>query len=124
MIVLEIPRAPETPNNFLGFHWRHRQRNSQLWQQEIHYALIQAGESPQQRQPFERAKVHIDRRSRGELDKDNLYGCVKPVIDALRYSNVLVDDSPQHLELDVTQSRSFKLPPRTLIEIEPLPVIP
>lgn len=120
MITLEIPRIPESPNNFLGFHWRHRDRNSKLWQMEIHYALM--GRRPPQ--PYERAKVHIDRRSRGELDKDNLYGCVKPVIDALRYSKVLVDDSPKHLELDVTQSRSFKLPPRTLIEIEPLPTTP
>lgn len=123
MITLEIPRIPESPNNFLGFHWRHRQRNSDLWQKEIHYALLAVGESPHHRQPFERAKVHIDRRSRGELDTDNLYGCVKPVVDALRYSNVLVDDNPQHLELVVTQQRSM-LPPRTLIEIQPLPATP
>jgi hypothetical protein len=116
--VLEIPRIPESPNNFLGFHWRHRQNNSKLWQQEVYFALRKGHLGPAL--PYPKARVHIERRSRGQLDPDNLVGCVKPIIDALRYALVLIDDSPDHLMLQVTQIRSFRLPPRTRIEIQPL----
>jgi len=120
MITLEIPRAPASPNNFLGKHWRFRYRNSQVWQQEVNVALLQAGHT--KRVPFQKARITIHRRGRRELDPDNLVGSVKPVIDALRYAQVLVDDSPAHLELEVTQSYSHKLPPRTLIKIQPINV--
>lgn len=119
MITLDIPRIPASPNQLLGAHWRHRHRNSQTWQDEIWFALHQAGYSTQ-RTPYARARVTIDRRSRGELDPDNLVGSVKPVIDALRYAHVLVDDSPKHLELVVTQLRDHRVPPRTLITIQAL----
>jgi hypothetical protein len=110
-----------SPNDLLGMHWRYRHKNSKLWQTEIHVTLHQQGGPPQA--PFGRARVCIERRSPGELDPDNLVGAVKPIIDALRYSHVLVDDSPAHLELVVTQVRSHKLPARTLIEIQPIEVI-
>lgn len=111
---------PASPNYFRGKHWRHRHRDSKMWNQEIYYAVHQA--RVHHDAPYEKVKVVIERRSRGELDPDNLYGSVKPVIDALRYAHVLVDDSPAHLELEVTQSYSHKLPPRTLIKIQPLNV--
>ena len=119
MITLEIPRIPPSPNTLLGTHWRYRHKNSALWQKEVWYALITAGYSPQ-RTPYPKARVTINRRSRQQLDPDNLVGCVKPVIDALRYAHVLLDDSPNHIELVVTQTRDRSLNPRTLIEIQPL----
>lgn len=118
MITLEIPRVPVSPNYLRGKHWRHRHRNSKVWNQEIYYAVHQA--RVHRDAPYERARVTIDRRGRGELDPDNLVACVKPVIDALRYAHVLVDDTAEHIELKVTQSLNRKLPPRTLIEIQPL----
>lgn len=118
MITLEIPRVPPSPNYLLGKHWRHRHRNSQVWRQEVWVALHQAGYS--QRTPYPKARVSIDRRAHRELDPDNLVGCMKPVIDALRYADVLVDDTSDHIELVVTQTLDRKLNPRTLIEIEPL----
>lgn len=120
MITLEIPRIPPSPNNLLGAHWRHRAKNSELWRQEVWLALYQSKAVPPA--PYPRAQVSIDRRSRGQLDPDNLVGSVKPVIDALRYAKVLLDDSPAHLELKVTQTQHSKLPPRTLIKIQPLNV--
>lgn len=121
MITLEIPRVPPSPNNLLGSHWRYRAKNSELWRTEIAVAVHQAGGPPAK--PYPRAKVTIDRRSRGELDPDNLVGSVKPVLDGLRYARVLVDDTPKHLELVVTQSRTCRNRPRTLIEIQPLETI-
>lgn len=120
MIQLEILRIPSSPNELLGQHWRYRKRNCDLWQKEIWYALITAGYSPQ-RIPYPRAKVTIHRKSHGELDPDNLVASVKPILDALRYACVLVDDSPKHLELIVTQARTPRASaPCTSIEIRPL----
>jgi hypothetical protein len=120
VIKLEIPRIPPSPNDLLGMHWRYRKKNCDLWQKEVWYALITAGYSPQ-RIPYPRAKVCIHRQSHGELDPDNLVACVKPILDALRYAHVLVDDSSKHLELVVTQARTPRASaPCTLIEIRPL----
>jgi hypothetical protein len=119
MITLEIPRIPPSPNALLGFHWRHRHRNSAVWQKEIVYALLTSGQ-PLQRLPYERARVTIHRQSRGELDPDNLVASTKPILDALRYARVLVDDSPKHLELVVTQARDHRVTPFTRIQIQPL----
>lgn len=122
MMLLEIPRIPPTPNDLLGCHWRHRQRNQKLWRDEVFYAMRAAGYLGE-RIAWKRAKVTIDRRSRGELDPDNLVACVKPIIDGLRYANVIENDTPQHLELVVTQERTRKLPPRTRIQVEPISTV-
>ena len=118
MITLEIPRVPPSPNDLLGYHWRYRTQNSKVWRDEVYYALRAAGSKP--RKPFLKARVEIDRRSRGVLDPDNLYGAMKPVIDGLRHAGVIEDDTPEHIELIVTQHREFKLPPRTLICVKPV----
>lgn len=119
MIRLRISRVPASPNELLGFHWRYRKKNCDLWQREVYYALVQAGH--RNLIPYGRAQVSIDRHSHGELDPDNLIGSVKPILDALRYAHVLVDDSPAHLVLKVTQRRCpRKAAPQTLIEIQPL----
>lgn len=85
-----------------------------MWKDEIWYAILQSRPSGM---PFAKAKVSIDRRSRGRLDPDNLVSSMKPVIDALRHAHVLVNDSADHIELTVTQSPTRRLSPRTLIEI-------
>ena len=113
-MIIEIPRVPSSPNYLRGKHWRVRHRETKLWRDEVFYAVKQAALIPA---PYPKAKVEIERRSRGVLDPDNLYGCVKPVIDGLRYAGVLVDDSPAHIELTVTQSRGE---PLTRIEIQPV----
>lgn len=117
MITLEIPRVPESPNDLRRFHWRHRHRHDKLWKDEVWYAVLRI-KPPDV--PLARAKVTIDRRSRGEMDPDNLVACVKPVVDALRHARVILNDTPAHIQLIVTQSRGV---PRTRIEVEPLKII-
>lgn len=116
-MILEIPRVPPSPNNLVG-HWRFRHRNTQLWRNEVYYAVVQSSERPSA--PYPKATVSIDRRSIGILDEDNLVASMKPVIDGLRHAGVLLDDSPAHMKLSVTQTQSRKLPPRTRIEIQPV----
>jgi Holliday junction resolvase RusA-like endonuclease len=118
MLTLEIPRIPESPNDLRRFHWRHRHRHDKLWKDEIRYAVLQ---SRPRDIPFARARVSIERRSVGRLDPDNLVSAMKPVIDALRHAGVIENDTDAHIELVVTQCQTRSLPPRTLIEIRPLP---
>lgn len=61
--------------------------------------------------------IHSERRGkRWELDRDNLLGGCKPVIDAIKACGVIGDDSPKWLDLEVTQQRSPDL--RTHITLE------
>lgn len=116
-MILEIPRIAPSPNELLGKHWRVRFKNQQTWRQEIYYAVRAARVAGDARVlPYPKARVSIERRSRGTLDEDNLYGSAKPVIDGLRYAYVIVDDSPNHIRLTVTQSRGKA---RTRIEVTP-----
>jgi hypothetical protein len=118
MIRLEIPRVPTSPNGLYGVHWRHRHRHTNLWRLEVQVALHNSDQRPDK--PYLKAHVIIDRRSSGRLDPDNLVASVKPVIDALRYSHVLVNDTADHITLVVTQSQTRTLPARTLIEVTPI----
>ena len=40
------------------------------------------------------------------LDKDNLYGACKPLIDAIRGYKIIPDDTPKHIDLYVEQEKS------------------
>lgn len=103
-MVLEVPVIAPSSNRVLGQHWSKRHKLQKLWHREIGWALATAGYR-QPCQPYAKARVTIDRRSRGQLDPDNLVGSCKPIIDALRSCHVLADDTPAHLELIVTQSK-------------------
>lgn len=52
-----------------------------------------------------RVKVSIIRRSTKLLDKDNLYGSVKFLCDALRHEGVIRNDDPESIDLVVTQEK-------------------
>jgi hypothetical protein len=54
------------------------------------------------------------------LDADNLAGSVKFVLDACRYLNLIRDDSPDAISLEVRQRKAHKEETGTLIEIIPL----
>lgn len=113
MIELTIPRIPPSPNITLRMHWRNRSKLNQLWKDEVWASLVTL---PTIRQAFPKARVRIDRRSRRQLDPDNLVGSMKPVLDALRAQGVIQNDTPDHIELTVTQSKGA---PQTKIEVEP-----
>ena len=72
-----------------------------------------------------RARVCIVRRSCGPgLDRDNLYGCVKPVLDGLQAAGLIAGDSEREIELEVTQERVKTRREQgtqiTIFELEPL----
>jgi hypothetical protein len=112
MISLVIPRAPPSLNQTLRMHWSERRRLKQLWIKEI---WVAAFEAKIRSEPRMKSKVEIDRRSPKLLDEDNCYGAIKVVLDALKDCGLIEDDSPEHIELRVSQSRGA---PQTTIRIE------
>lgn len=57
--------------------------------------------------PVNKAKILVQRIACGvEPDADNLHGTLKILFDALRAANVIVDDSPDHIEYTVLWSRA------------------
>lgn len=59
----------------------------------------------------------ITRYSPRLLDADNFVGGCKPLIDQLRYANLIPDDDPESIELQFVQHRASKSGIRTEIEI-------
>lgn len=113
MINLEIPAVPPSLNLLLRMSWPRRHAVQTKWRKWVWATLHEHGRHPGK--PLERARITINRRSTGQLDQDNLHGSVKPVLDALTYNDVIVDDSPNHIDLVVTQSRGE---PSTSIRVE------
>lgn len=54
-----------------------------------------------------------------EVDLDNLWGGMKPFIDALRYLDLIPEDKPSEVDISVRQSRvSTREEEGTLIVLE------
>lgn len=62
--------------------------------------------------------VRITRHGSKLLDKDNLYGGVKYICDALRHEGIIPDDNPEAIDLQVLQKKVPRQKVGTLIEIE------
>src|SRR5271165_1847725 len=66
-----------------------------------------------------RPLVRITRRSTRLLDRDNLWGSVKPLLDSLRDSGLVAGDDEASIQLDVRQEKVKHLAERgTIVEIE------
>ncbi len=67
-----------------------------------------------------RFRVRITRRGAKLLDADNLGGSVKFILDALRYRNLIPEDNPAAIDLEIHQEVTAKADRGTLIEVERL----
>jgi hypothetical protein len=112
---IAVPEAAPSPNKYVRAHWTTYQRLKQKWHWLILEAL-QHGGKPET--ALRKARVTIVRYGMKKLDRDNLYGSCKPILDALRAHRVIVDDDDEHLELLVQQGeRPQGALPCTLIEV-------
>ena len=98
---VDLPLVP-TFNQMLRMHWGKRSRikrdigwtikaapGRQSWQQENPYPL--------------RCQVDIIRKTTGRApDPDNLVASAKLILDALVDLQIILDDTPDHLELNVS----------------------
>lgn len=117
MITLQIPEPTPSLNEFINKHWTKYRSYRRHWSMLVLVAKNRASVGPWE--PFKKSKVTITRENYRLLDEDNLTGGAKLVCDGLRDQRLLVDDSPDHMQLTVTQ---VKIPrcqfPRTTITIE------
>lgn len=82
--------------------------------------------------PFEWAKVELIRYSSQQPDKDNLHGLVKPLLDAMQVSSkrhpygagIIVDDSPDHIDLTVRWEKCSPRKGKTIALVTPLETKP
>lgn len=68
-----------------------------------------------------RARVVIESRRARICDADNLY--CKAILDAIRYAGLIADDSPEHIELTVRQTKVKKKDEETVVMIQRIPEI-
>ena len=69
-------------------HWRAVQKDNHAWLARVRFATL--GKLPEQ--PLRCAHVSLTRKSASEPDWDNLVGSFKPILDALRKLQVILDD--------------------------------
>lgn len=116
MYTLKIPEATPSLNRYSFAHWRKQHGDKKRWLKHIIEASLWRVPIAMQKR-----RVTIERVSHRELDVDNLYGGLKPVIDGLKKAKLIIDDNSRSIELIAKQS---KLPsggtPHTIITLEDL----
>lgn len=120
-VKLDIPKRTPSLNDFGGRnHWTkyHRLKNS--WADHIQVAKIDA--RCWGRPEYERVRLVIERHAAIPIkDDDNLYGGLKPVLDALVRVGLLKDDSRDVIVTqEILQIRSPRKDERTIVRIFPL----
>lgn len=111
MIRLDIPDVPLSPNRLRGAHWAKKKRIADYWK-----SLVRSQAMPSYVWE-ERKSVKITLWHSRLYDKDNAYASCKPVIDALKWWNHIVDDSAEWMELTVEQAKCPHKQRHTVIEI-------
>lgn len=97
--VFELPGVLVSLNRLLRVHWGSRRRYQKGFE-EIAELVKRESEIPPAKKKRE---LYIIQYRQKLLDKDNLYGSVKPLVDALKKAGLLVDDSEEWLDLHPLQ---------------------
>lgn len=109
---LTIPDVPPSLNRVMGKHWRVKNGEKDKW-----ILLVRSQIIPVPMSRISRKRVKITLHHSRPYDKDNAYGAVKPVVDALRHWNLIWDDTREYLDLAVEQEKCPHKQRYTVIEI-------
>lgn len=112
---LIIPRVTPSLNEWQRAHWRTRKKINETWAWEVFIAYMQK-ERSEHGQAISKKEVTIISCRKQLCDQDNFIGGLKPLIDALKKNNLIVDDSPDWIDLEAVQEIDIKNP-KTIIEI-------
>ena len=93
-----LGRIPRSANRVLRAHWGARTHDKKSW---IRYVLAACGRPPRRVEEKIRLEVTVHRKKL--QDPDNAVASVKPLLDALRRTGWLRDDSHEWLELSVKE---------------------
>ncbi len=114
---ITVPMVPPGINQRLKMHHMDYKRVRDGWQSAIYHLVSGLNRAnlytAHTRHEKMRVKIHIEHSRL--FDPDNLTSAAKTPLDCLRRLKFLFDDTPQYLELDVTQSKSREN--QTTIEI-------
>jgi hypothetical protein len=122
-IEITIPRVPMNVSA-LNKHWRVRHKQKGVWMDEIVCCDYPTwGRRFAKQWATDKRRIHLDvtiRRVR-LFDRDNLYGSLKPVLDAMKAAGFLWDDSDKYLELGkVIQFKCSVKDARTILKWWPV----
>lgn len=124
---LELPQKTPSNNEIRGMNRFVYKKLRSTWQMQVFLAL--QGRRP--KEPLKRAFLRITRGSSSQLDWDNAYGGLKPLLDCLVMPStrnpdglgLVQDDSPAHMPLPpfVIQEKAKSGADTTVVEVFELP---
>lgn len=91
MIHFELPGLPKMYNQYKNMHWAAKAQHVRDWKQRVYFKLVATKQIPAK--PFNKAKVKLVRCSSAQCDFENLAQSMKPILDALVESGVIIDDN-------------------------------
>ena len=121
-ILLVLPVIMPSLNNQLRAHWavRKRTKDNAAW----HLRAVMGRKSIDHLDRFANVRITVYSnapKSTGgrvrALDRDNLIGGQKPLVDAMKQAGILKDDSPKWAAIAYVENRDKVERPRTEIEI-------
>lgn len=96
-------RIPHNQNARL--HWAERLRWNREWYDAVRFAILEQGNA-HPKFPLAKPRIGIVFHQVQEMDRDNLFGSAKVIVDAVKKANVIADDGPEDLgSLEVTQKK-------------------
>ena len=116
MIELTISEATPSLNRLFGLHWAKRMETRKKWQWLVRAARLKARVHLDA--PLPKAKVTVTRHGRRICDPDNCIAGTKYLTDSLVQEGILLNDTPDHIELVVKQIKTTT--PHTTVTIEAL----
>ena len=99
---IEISRPTPSGNAIRHKHWRATYNEQKWWARQLSLLVI-AHKIPA---ATGKRNVTIGRIGKRNLDIDNLYAGLKPVLDAMRQAGLIRDDDEAHLGLTAFQRRT------------------
>lgn len=103
-ITVNIPTP--SPNEWVRAHWSTYAKIKKYWMTRLHHASIRHCGIGIFGKPISHASLTIERIGCRELDRDNLIGGMKPVIDCLIALGFLENDTPDVIQhMDVFQTK-------------------
>lgn len=119
---LEILTPIPPANKQLRMHWAQRAKIKKALAWEIRVGIAEAmnaGEIPEAAiGKKERRTVRITLFLKRRYDKDNLHAACKGLIDAMRHTGLIWNDSPEWIDLKINQFLCGKARPQVSICVE------
>ena len=106
--------VPISLNRMLRQHWAVRRRYNQRWYNAVAYTVL-LEHGPLIEPVTDRRRLSIWLHRKRLLDPDNATASVKPIVDAMCRTGLIVDDSEKYIHLEVVQVTDK--PEKTVIEV-------